>query len=410
MDPVTNSIMAMIDAWEPAPIEFFLFKVNPQVRIANETAYKPERFSIGPYHYGKGSMDNQKYRYIWQLLRRKNEHNVNNYVVAMRKLVDKARHCYAEPISLQTDSFLMMIVIDGLFIAELFLKNEMRNLIDEFDQILKDKWVRVTLERDLLLYENQIPLFVIKKLFKMILIPTQQFKFIDLALKFFRLGRNHESTFGNSINDAEHLLGLVHMNICPSFIRLEHNSQNWKSIPCATQLREARVKFTTTLERNMFDIRFSNGVMEIPTLRIDDQTECQLRNLMAYEQYGHDNHPKYVTDYVIFIFHLIRSPVDVELLRRKGILENWVSDDEAVSSMFNKIGHFITPSDESFYCSEVFDNVNKYCSRRRNVWMEKLERNYLSSPWAMISILAATMLLLLTITQTIFSILSYTSA
>ena len=410
MDPVTNSIMGMVDAWEPAPIECFLFKVTPQVRITNETAYKPERFSIGPYHYENGSMENLKYCYIRQLLNRKNESDVNKYVVAMRKLANRARHCYAEPVNLETDSFLKMIVTDGIFICELFLKNEMKNLIDEFDPIFKFKWVRMTLERDLLLYENQIPLFVIQKLFKMISVPTQKFKFIDLALKFFGLGRNHESIFGNSIDDVEHLLGLVHMNIRPSFLGMEHNSQNWKSIPCATQLQEARVKFTKTFDRNMFDIRFSNGVMEIPILRIDDQTECRFRNLMAYEQYGHDNHPKYVTDYVIFIFHLIRSPMDVELLRCKGILGNWIGDDEAVSSMFNKLGHFITPSDESFYCSEIFNNVNKYCSRRRNAWMAKLEHNYLSSPWAIISILAATVLLLLTIIQTIFSILSYTSA
>ena len=199
------------------------------------------------------------------------------------------------------------------------------------------------------------------------------------------------------------------MNICPSFLGMEHNSQNWKTIPCATQLREDRVKFTKTLDKNMFDIRFSNGVMEIQILRINDRIECRFQNLMAYKHYGHDNHPKYVTDYVIFIFHLC-SPIDVELLCYKGILENWIGDDEAISSMFNKLGHFITPSDELLYCSKVFNNVSKYCCRNQNVWMEKLEHNYLSSPWAMISILVPTMLLLLTITQTIFFILSYTSA
>ena len=54
-----------------------------------------------------------------------------------------------------------MTMIDGIFICELFLKNDMKNLIDEFDLIFKVKWVRVTFERDLLLYENQIPLFAI---------------------------------------------------------------------------------------------------------------------------------------------------------------------------------------------------------------------------------------------------------
>ena len=81
MDPVTNSIMAMVDAWEPAPFEFFLFKVTPQVRIANETTYKPERFSIGPYNYGKGRMDNQKCSYIdaGQLEQNWNNNKIKRY-------------------------------------------------------------------------------------------------------------------------------------------------------------------------------------------------------------------------------------------------------------------------------------------------------------------------------------------
>jgi hypothetical protein len=177
------------------------------------------------------------------------------------------------------------------------------------------------------------------------------------------------------------------------------------SIPSATELQEAGVKLRKLEGVNLFDIKFNNGVMEIPLLHIEDRSESIFRNLIAYEQYSQNNNPKYFTEYMNFMDYLINSPKDVELLRRRGIIENWLGDDEAVSTMFNKLGDCVVVS--NLYYAQIFRDVNKHCRRRQNVWMAKLRHNYFNSPWALISVLAAAFLLMLALTQTIFSVLSY---
>ena len=155
----------------------------------------------------------------------------------------------------------------------------------------------------------------------------------------------------------------------------------------------------------MFDIKFNNGVMKIPFLKIEDQTESIFRNLITYEQYSQNN-PQYFTEYMQFMDYLINSPKDVELLRRQGIIANWLGDDEAVSTMFNKLGDCVTVSNLCY--AQIFRDVNKHYRRRQNVWMAKLRHNYFNSPcWALISVLAAAFLLMLALTQAIFSVFSY---
>ena len=176
-------------------------------------------------------------------------------------------------------------------------------------------------------------------------------------------------------------------------------------MPSATELQEAGVKFEKLETGGFLDIDFKNGVMKIPVLKIDDDTESMLRNLVAYEQYNQNNNPIYFTEYVNFMDNLINSPKDVELLRRQGIIENWLGDDEVVSTMFNKLGDNVAVSNLCF--AHIFRDLNKHCRKRCNVRMAKLRRNYFNSPWALISFLAATFLLILALAQTVMSFVSY---
>ncbi|XP_042958419.1 UPF0481 protein At3g47200-like [Carya illinoinensis] len=214
--------------------------------------------------------------------------------------------------------------------------------------------------------------------------------------------------------------------------------EDWNSIPYGTQLREAGVefemaekfkdwnsipygefimellqqslkrvvKFKKAKQRTTFAIQFSNGELEISPLRIEDETETFLRNLIAYEQYDPNKDSSYVTNYMCFMDDLIDSPKDVELLRQKGIIENWLGEDKIVSTMVNKLGHHVSLSpSKSIYVKTSID-MNKHCAKRWNVWMAKLRHNYFNSPWALLSVLAAILLLGLAITQTVFSIIN----
>ncbi|KAH1032857.1 hypothetical protein J1N35_045031 [Gossypium stocksii] len=113
------------------------------------------------------------------------------------------------------------------------------------------------------------------------------------------------------------------------------------------------------------------------------------------------------TSALAFFDKLINTSKDVELLRKSGIIDNLLGNDEAVTQMFNKLCNSIYYSPEDFYYNEIANQVNEHCKRNWNIWKAKLKKDYFHTPWSPISFLGALVLLLLTIIQTIFSILSY---
>ncbi|GKV51015.1 hypothetical protein SLEP1_g57692 [Rubroshorea leprosula] len=147
--------------------------------------------------------------------------------------------------------------------------------------------------------------------------------------------------------------------------------------------------------------------MSIPTLRIDDNTESILRNLVAYEQCSKGASSKCFTDYIIFMDRLINIWKDVELLSKHGVIDNWLGDNDVVAAMLNKIGDSVLISKDHFSYAETFKKVNEHCDRKWNQWMANLRHNYFNTPWAGISCVAGAFLLLLNLVTGVMSVLSY---
>ncbi|THG05823.1 hypothetical protein TEA_026434 [Camellia sinensis var. sinensis] len=391
---ITIGIDEKLTQISPSPSECCIFRVHKQLRGVNEKAYEPETVAIGPYHRGKHSlqmMEEHKLRYLKLLLKRKNESSADKYVTAIASLEQEARRCYAEPISLSPDEMIEMLILDGCFIIELVWNFEIACLRDKNDPIFKMDQIDNSLQRDLMLFENQLPFFILYELFDLIEIPNNHNKLIRLALCFF----------SDLLPDRGHsdlVLGIV-----PNGDG-SNKKGNWRFIPNTIELQEAGVKLVKIEGASLFDIKFEYGVMKIPPLTIEDRTESFFRNLTAYEQYCPDNQLTYITDYVGFMDCLIDSPKDVEILSRRGIIDNWLGDDEVVSTIFNKFSDAVTGPTSHFQYADIVNRVNIHCGKRRNRWMAMLNRNYLNSPWAFISILAALVLLLLTSTQTVFTV------
>ncbi|MBA0877948.1 hypothetical protein Goshw_011868 [Gossypium schwendimanii] len=141
-------------------------------------------------------------------------------------------------------------------------------------------------------------------------------------------------------------------------------------MPSATELEDAGIHLLSVSipemqiqeqwKECMFGITFDNGTKElkIPTLQVDDFTERLFRNSMAYEQFFPWEVPTYFVDYVVFIDDLINTSKDVELLRKSGIIDNLLGNDEAVTQMFNKLCNSIHYSPEGFYYNEIANQVN----------------------------------------------------
>ncbi|KAG8362931.1 hypothetical protein BUALT_BualtUnG0022300 [Buddleja alternifolia] len=383
-------------------------------------------------------MEEHKLRYLRLLLQRKNESTADIFVSAVGELCKEAQKCYAEPINLSDSKFIEMMVLDGCFIIELVRKSNMECLRDRNDVLFGMEWITSSLQRDLMLFENQIPFFVLRKLFELIEIPRDtDERLICFLLKFFGI-LYPESRYTVSISkrpdqEIKHLLHLIHINWHPTSDSLPidldetikenkwkcfqfrtaanvKKKETWKFIQSAGKLREANVKFKRSESNSFFKIEFENGVLSLPHLIIEDRTEDFFRNVIAYEQYLQDKEIRFVTDYVKFMDCLIDSSRDVEILRHRGIIESWLGDDEMIANMFNKLTESVTGPGERFIYAGTCTRVNKHFSKRKNWWMKILRLRYCDSPWKVISVVAATLLLLLTFIQTVCSIKQPVSA
>ncbi|XP_071938166.1 UPF0481 protein At3g47200-like [Coffea arabica] len=401
-----------------------IFKVHGQLRSANEEAYEPRVVSIGPYHRGKPKlkeMEKHKRRYFNELLRRTGE-SAEEYIIALADLQDQARRCYAEEINLSEDDFVYMLCLDGCFVIEFLRKRTSRGSHWQNDPIFQMLWLSPATNNDLMLFENQLPFFVLQKLFDMTKSSrSEEENLIDLAIAlhvFWNMpnpGLNSHSPIFEQYKPV-HLLGLMHKILSASFSETLSSTTNSNRtgsnlfIKSAGELRQSGIKFKKAEDsESLFHITFENGVLKIPPLVVHDYTESFFRNLIAYEEYTSIPSKTWrcITDYIIFIDCLIDSASDVETLRRHDIIENWLGSDEAASTMFNKLCNHVHVGGRFCYI-KIFDDVDKYTRKRWHIWRANLVRKYFNTPWAFISFLAACALLFLTSVQAIFSILQYT--
>uniref|UniRef100_M1BEX5 Uncharacterized protein n=2 Tax=Solanum tuberosum TaxID=4113 RepID=M1BEX5_SOLTU len=415
-----------------------IFKVNVGLRESNPAAYVPKMVSIGPYHKGNSqlsSMEKYKLLYLRRFLERNNQLDVKSCISELDKWMEKALNCYGDIEGFDTDNdsheFCQMLLLDGCFVVE-FIRERCQIYPqgkregegeDKIINFVGSKYNQIV--RDLLLLENQLPFFVLNKLHYMtkqddelplvILVMISFTHFLGLGCEFTPIFIIE--TICNEEN-IKHILQAVHIHSCHGnpIKDSKHGGMETKVMPNATELSEAGISFIKVghfdrllgggdLEDDisLFDIKFEKGVMKIPCFGVGDGTEILLRNLIAYEQQSSDVKPKYFSDFAFFMDHLIDSEKDVNLLRQKEIIKNWIGEDKEVASLFNKIGNGVTVYSD-FYYGEEFKKAVEHCDKTWNKMKTNLMRNYFSSPWAGASTVAAIILLLLTTLQTILAV------
>ncbi|KAJ6751463.1 hypothetical protein OIU85_001945 [Salix viminalis] len=193
--------------------------------------------------------------------------------------------------------------------------------------------------------------------------------------------------------------------------RLVKSSENdeevkteWEPIPSATDLVEAGIdlKVSDSEHRSILDVTFRNGSLEMHSLLIQETTEVIIRNLISYEQCS-PQCTDIITSYAVLLDSLINTTKDMDILTRSGIINNWLNPEEA-TQFFNKLYHDAYL--KKYYYHKLHQDVNKYYRRRCPRWHALLMRNYLGTPWAIVSIFAAATLLSLTVVQTIFTVMN----
>ncbi|KAL9458772.1 hypothetical protein AB3S75_007613 [Citrus x aurantiifolia] len=176
------------------------------------------------------------------------------------------------------------------------------------------------------------------------------------------------------------------------------------NIPSVTELHQAGVKFQLGSTKHLLEITFKKGILKIPLLAIYDTTEGLFRNLLAFETAHGDG--CYINDYIIMMKNLVVTANDAELLVQNEVIDNWTGDSQAVSNFLRNLDRQATLDAKNFRYSDLVQDLNTYCRYPLHKWKANLKQNYFNTPWASISVIAAVVLLLLTIIQTVCSIIA----
>ncbi|KAJ8750368.1 hypothetical protein K2173_014283 [Erythroxylum novogranatense] len=383
-----------------------IFRIPYILQRHNEKAYIPNAFAIGPWHHNTEKLkptEKIKLKYLRGLLSRSpcRETRLKEFINTIAGVEKEAREYYAGPIDVNVDKFVQILVLDGCFLIELFRKDDDEKLRDSDDPIFNMSCMLQYLYHDLILLENQIPWMVLERLFNMTTRPGSK-PLVELALKFF--SNIFSSTPPPSVQDHKghkHMLDLLRAWLVLSSGKEEDVKPGWQSMPSATNLLDAGIKFSPGNSKSILDIKFTDGVLEIPPLLIQETTEVIIRNLISYEQCT-PNCSARITSYAILLDNLINTTRDMDILSQNGIIDNWLNPEDA-TQFFNKLYHDAYV--KRYYYLDLCAEVNKYCERRCPKWRAMFMRNYFGTPWAIASLSAASTLLILTIVQTVFSIL-----
>lgn len=134
-------------------------------------AYRPNGFSIGPWHAGESYVEaSQKIKdmYLQVVLDRflPSAEIYARLYVAVMEVEQRARNCYAEPVNMGKEEFVHMLVRNSCFLVELL--SRYYKIGDHSHYTSPSKLTFQFTYHDLILLENQLPWFVLKIVFDMI--------------------------------------------------------------------------------------------------------------------------------------------------------------------------------------------------------------------------------------------------
>ena len=167
--------------WGP---ECCIYKVPKRLRKVKEEAYTPKLISIGPVHHYKDELKDMqmvKERYFKSFFSQTCK-DQKEFACIIEKNKDKICNCYAPEISqqIENENFVEMVLLDSIFIIELFMRSHRKE--EENDYILSKPWLKDGIMQDLILLENQLPFFILDKLYQHF---TGNPNFLELACNYF---------------------------------------------------------------------------------------------------------------------------------------------------------------------------------------------------------------------------------
>ncbi|KAM7508281.1 hypothetical protein LguiA_018734 [Lonicera macranthoides] len=165
------------------------------------------------------------------------------------------------------------------------------------------------------------------------------------------------------------------------------------SVPSVTYLcNMAGVKFKPT--GGIRDVEFDEkeGILYLPVITLNDNTEVMLRNLVAYEA-AISNSGLEFAHYMDLMSGIINTAEDAKMLTEKGIIKGELTTQKIVD-LFNgmnksslKIGN------------RTMEKINEYFSKKPRVKMYRFWKKKVNDSWKVLTFISTILLLLLLILQ-----------
>ncbi|KAI3997437.1 hypothetical protein MKX01_008044 [Papaver californicum] len=374
-----------------------IFKLPSSLKMVNVKAYEPQVVSIGPYH-------NALVHFV-----KRSRIPLQTYVTELMKAVDELKLSYAQLDQewIHDDQiFVELMIVDGCFLLE-FLAVVTKVSIDDYarsDPMFSFHGKTVNYDstiKDLLTVENQLPYLVLATLLSVARPEEDAHETISHMMLCHNEGprRHILDRYVERVLEAPDLeIGL--------------------KLPTGYSASELYYQFGIRFKKvsGYKNIRFDykQAVLLLPPVMIHDDHQNPFLNMRAFEVWVSKDLKFH--SFIYLIKTLVKSVKDVMLLRYQGIIVGPLDQQTVLKSIqvFTKdIGMFNVDSEPIV----ALQDMNEYCKqgtvmvwRMCRIWISNLYENYFSNPWTIISLVAAAILMALTIAQTYYTIISYKSS
>ncbi|CAL8121147.1 unnamed protein product [Prunus armeniaca] len=287
-------------------------------------------------------------------------------------------------------------------------------------------------EQDLILFENQLPYFLLQELYQELYqkkqdlpcswptpsndhsIETDKAKgphdaLIELTCEFFKDYKKGKPV--ENIGTPKHFTDLVRHFQCPDKAKDgKHNSTPFQNIYAAKKLRASGVKFrplkdgpfiikideATKCKFNLECVR--NMDLKLTPFGVkEDETECVVQNIMALEQFLYPDKP-YICNYFLLMDQLVDTLDEVDLLVENKVIINMLGSNKALAKLVDRLCEQIM-DDPSCYFG-ISDQLNKHYENFWNRHVATLKRVYFKDLWTGSSTVLGVFVLLFSVSGT----------
>ncbi|GLJ34729.1 hypothetical protein SUGI_0698890 [Cryptomeria japonica] len=428
-----------------------VFRVPRPLRESNDSSCSPHLVSIGPFHYGKEElkeMEKSKSEAVRRMQKRIQTQRMDPHA-SIKTIVEnnivlkdkEIREFYGERIPHFNPIELAWIVTrDACFIYELLINFLGKSYPNQYyaQEVTAYSWINdpvfntnlqnptlANLMADILLFENQIPLWVLQNILQIqmgvyfAIVGNSNFFIQGEAVPLEASSRNSiQICFESCIESVKAVLGIWCKKKSSRFSSaIAHLREQGKVInvklPRAVELTRRGVKIYpvtsedirkgvlinyTAIPFTRFDEKTST--LYLPEVRLTPESNTVMRNMVAMEvslKKKYDPRPS--TQFSLFMDELIDGEEDVAILRKAEVIHNFLGSNQQVAQHFNSLTKGINPSIGCKVIDDVRRGLHKYTRKKYKILWREFISAYFSKPCLVAGSMAAVLLLLMTVAQ-----------